>query len=61
MPDHVHMLITIPPKYAVPQVVGYIKGNSAIRLARVYGETKRNFVLQNFWPRGYFVSTERRD
>ena len=61
MPDHVHMLIAIPPKYAVPQVVGYIKGKSAIHLARVYGERKRNFVGQHFWARGYFVSTVGRD
>ena len=54
MPDHVHMLISIPPKYAVSQVVGYIKGKSAIHLARVYGERKRNFVGQHFWARGYF-------
>lgn len=61
MPDHVHMLIAIPPKYAVAQVVGYIKGKSAIHLARVYGERKRNFVGQHFWARGYFVSTVGRD
>ena len=61
MPDHVHMMISIPPKYAVPQVVGYIKGKSAIHLARVYGERKRNFVGQHFWARGYFVSTVGRD
>ena len=61
MPDHVHMLITIPPKYAVSQVVGYIKGKSAIHLARVYGEHKRNFVGQHFWARGYFVSTVGRE
>jgi putative transposase len=61
MPDHVHMLISIPPKYAVSQVVGYIKGKSAIHLARVYGERKRNFVGQHFWARGYFVSTVGRD
>jgi len=61
MPDHVHMLISIPPKYAVPQVIGYIKGKSAIHLARVYGEKKRNFVGQHFWARGYFVSTVGRD
>jgi hypothetical protein len=48
MPDHVHMLISIPPKYAVSQVVGFIKGKSAIHLARVYGERKRNFVGQHF-------------
>jgi putative transposase len=52
MPDHVHMLISIPPKYAVSQVVGFIKGKSAIHLARVYGERKRNFVGQHFWARG---------
>ena len=61
MPDHVHMLLRIPPKYAVSQVVGYIKGKSAIHLSRVYGERKRSFVGQNFWARGYFVSTVGRD
>jgi len=61
MRDHVHMLIAIPPKYAVSQVVGYIKGKSAIHLARVYGENKRNFTGQSFWARGYFVSTVGRD
>ena len=61
MPDHVHMMISIPPKHAVAQVVGYIKGKSAIHLARVYGERKRNFVGQNFWARGYFVNTVGRD
>ena len=61
MPDHVHMMISIPPKYAVSQVVGYIKGKSAIHLARVYGERKRNFVGQHFWARGFFVSTVGRD
>lgn|ERR1700690_104612 len=61
MPDHVHMLISIPPKYAVSQVVGFIKGKSAIHLARVYGERKRNFVGQHFRARGYFVSTVGRD
>ena len=61
MPDHVHMLISIPPKLAVSQVVGYIKGKSAIHLARVYGERKRNFVGQHFWARGHFVSKVGRD
>ena len=51
------MLLSIPPKYAVSNVVGYIKGKSAINLARTYGERKRNFVGQSFWARGYFVST----
>ena len=61
MPDHVHMLISIPPKYAVSQVIGFIKGKSAIHLARVYGERKRNFAGQHFWARGFFVSTVGRD
>lgn len=61
MPDHVHMMISIPPKYSVSQVVGYIKGKSAIHIARVYGEKRRNFVGQHFWARGYFVSTVGRD
>ena len=61
MSDHVHMMLAIPPKYAVSQVVGYLKGKSAIHLAREYGERKRNFVGQHFWARGYFVSTVGRD
>ncbi len=61
MPDHVHMMLSIPPKQSVSQVVGFIKGKSAIHLARVYGERKRNFVGQHFWARGYFVSTAGRD
>ena len=61
MPDHVHMMIAIPPKHAVSQVLGYIKGKSAIHLARVYGERKRNFVGQHFWARGFYVSTVGRD
>jgi len=61
MADHVHMLLSIPPKYAVSQVIGFIKGKSAIHLARVYGERKRNFVGQHFWARGYYVSTVGRD
>jgi putative transposase len=61
LPDHVHMLITIPPKYAVSEVIGFIKGKSAIHVARVYGERRRNFTGQHFWARGYFVSTVGRD
>ena len=61
MPDHVHMMIAIPPKHAVSQVIGYIKGKSAIHLARVYGERKRNYVGQHFWARGFYVSTVGRD
>ena len=61
MTDHVHMLISIPPKYSVAQVIGYLKGKSAIHIARTYSEKKRNFVGQHFWARGYFVSTVGRD
>jgi len=61
MPDHVHMLISIPPKYSVSQVMGFIKGKSAIHIARAYMGRKRNFVGQSFWARGYFVSTVGRD
>ncbi len=57
MPDHVHMLITIPPKYSVSSVIGFIKGKSAIYIARNFQGKKRNFVGESFWARGYFVST----
>ena len=60
-PDHVHLVLSIPPKYSVAQVIGYIKGKSAIHIARTYGERKRNFSGQHFWARGYFVSTVGRD
>ena len=60
-PPFTRLLLSIPPKYAVSQVMGYIKGKSAIHLARVYGERKRGFVGQSFWARGYFVSTVGRD
>jgi len=61
MPDHVHMMISIPPKYAVAQVVGYIKGKSAIHIARQFAGKTRNYVGQHFWARGYFASTVGRD
>ena len=60
-PDHVHMLVAIPPKYAVAQVVGYLKGKSAIHIARTFGGRQRNFVGEQFWARGYFVSTVGQD
>ena len=61
MPDHVHMLLSIPPKYTVSEVVGFIKGKSAMHLARTYGERKQNYVGQHFWARAYLVSTVGRD
>lgn len=61
MPDHVRMLLSVPPKYAVSHVVGYIKGKSAIHLARTFSGRKRNYIGQHFWARGYYVSTVGRD
>ena len=59
--DHVHILISIPPKYAVAQVIGFLKGKSAIHVARTFGGRKRNFTGQHFWARGYYVSTAGKD
>ena len=61
MPSHVHMLLSVPPKYSVSQVVGFIKGKSAIYIARNFGNRKINFSGCNFWARGYYVSTVGRD
>jgi putative transposase len=61
MPDHVHILLSIPPKYSVAQIVGFIKGKSAIQIARNFQGRKKNFVGQNFWARGYYVSTVGKD
>ena len=61
MRDHVHMLVSIPPKYSVSQVVGYMKGKSAIHIARTFMGKPRNFTGESFWARGYFVSTVGRD
>ena len=55
--DHVHMCISIPPKYAVSEIIGYLKGKSAIAIARQFGGRKRNFSGESFWARGYAVST----
>ena len=55
--DHVHMMIKIPPKYSVAEVVGYIKGKSAIAVARQFSGRKQNFSGERFWARGYAVST----
>jgi len=61
MREHVHMLVSIPPKYSVSQVVGYMKGKSAIHIARTFMGKPRNFTGESFWARGYFVSTVGRD
>jgi putative transposase len=61
MPDHVHMLLSIPPKYPVCDVVGFLKGKSAIYIARTFLGKRQNFTGQVFWARGYFVSMVSRD
>ena len=61
MADHVHILLSIPPMYSVSQVVGFIKGKSAIQIARNFQGRKKNFVGQHFWARGYYVSTVGKD
>jgi putative transposase len=58
--DHVHMMISIPPKHSVSQVIGFIKGKSAIFIARYFGR-RRNFLGEHFWAKGYYVSTTGRD
>jgi putative transposase len=55
--DHIHMCLSVPPKYSVSNVIGYIKGKSAISIARNFAGKRRNFTGQNFWARGYYVST----
>ncbi len=59
--DHVHVLLSIPPKNAVSEVVGFIKGKSAIHIARTFAGRRRNFTGQSFWARGYYVSTVGKD
>ena len=61
LPDHVHVLISIPPKHAVSQVVGFLKGKSAIHIARVFAGRRRNFAGQHLWARGYYVTTVGKD
>ena len=57
MPDHIHLLLMIPPKYSVTNTVGFLKGKSAIRVFREYMQGKRNFTGRHFWARSYCVST----
>ena len=61
MVDHVHMLMSIPPKWSVSQVMGFIKGKSAIHIARTFMGRRQNFTGQHFWARGYWVSTVGKD
>jgi len=55
--DHIHICVSIPPKFAVSSVIGYLKGKSAISIARNFTARKRNFAGESFWARGYYVST----
>jgi putative transposase len=55
--DHIHMCVSIPPKYSVSSIVGYIKGKSAMIVFEKYSRLKKNFKGHNFWARGYYVST----
>ena len=57
LPDHIHILISIQPKHAVASIVGFLKGKSAIAIARRFSGKERNFTGEHFWPRGYGVST----
>ena len=57
LPDHVHMCIAIPPKHAVASVVGFLKGKSAMAIARQFSGRQRNYTGEHFWARGYCVST----
>ena len=61
MADHMHMLLSIPPKYSVAQVVGFIKGKAAIHIARTFMGRRKNYTGHHFWARGYYVSTVGRD
>jgi len=56
--DHVHMCISIPPTYAISEVIGYLNGKSALAVARQFGQKQKNFSGENFWARGYAASTE---
>ena len=55
--DHVHMCIEIPPKHAVASIIGFLKGKSAVAIARQFGGKLKNFTGEHFWARGYAVST----
>ena len=57
MPDHIHMLLSVPPKYSIAMAIGYLKGKSAIRIHRQLLKTKGTLFGRSFWARGYFVTT----
>jgi putative transposase len=55
--DHIHLCISVPPKYSVSTIVGYLKGKSAIMIFERYSKLRQNFKGNSFWARGYYVST----
>ena len=55
--DHIHMLVSIPPKYSVAQIMGYLKGKSSLMIFEKYANLKYKYGNRHFWCRGYFVST----
>jgi putative transposase len=57
MPDHIHICISVPPKYSIAMIIGYLKGKSVIRIHREILGVKKNFTGKSFWTRGYYVST----
>ena len=57
MPDHVHMLLSVPPRYSIAMIIGYLKGKSAIRIHRDYGRIRGSLFGHSFWSRGYCVIT----
>ena len=56
-PDHIHVLVSIPPKYSVAQVVGYLKGKSSLMIFEKYANMKYKYGNRHFWCRGYYVDT----
>ena len=56
-PDHIHMLISIPPKYSISQIVGYLKGKSSLMIFDKFANLKYNYGNRHFWCKGYYVST----
>ena len=57
MPDHIHMLVKIPPKMSVSRFMGYLKGRSAVIIHEKHANLKYNYGNRSFWARGYYVST----
>ena len=57
LPDHIHLLVSIPPKYSVAHIVGFLKGKSAIKMHNSFSQKRHSLMQKSFWSRGYYVST----